>query len=77
MFQVSKSWTLILSLVTAVLDPIGVVALFIVKAQDLLENLLRFKERQRYGTRPQNLVINFMEWSSDFFKLIDLFLKKT
>ena len=55
----------VLSLVSAVFDPIGLVAPFTVKARLLLKDIWRLSGQQWDDDLPEDIVTKFLEWSRD------------
>ena len=68
---ITKSLTqrLVLSLVSNVFDPIGLVAPFTVGARLLLKDIWRVTGQQRDDELPQDMVQRFLVWSADLPKL--------
>ena len=68
---ITKSLTqrFVLSLVSKVFDPIGLVAPFIVGARLLLKDIWRVKGQQWDEELPQDMVQRFLAWSADLTML--------
>ena len=56
---------MVLSLVSAVYDPIGLVAPYTVQARLLLEDIWRISGQQWDDDYPDNIVTKFNEWSKE------------
>ena len=62
----------VLSLVSAVYDPIGLVAPYTVKARLLLKDIWRLNGQPRDDELPSDLVTKFVEWSKELPTLSDI-----
>ena len=62
----------VLSLVSAVYDPIGLVAPYTVKARLLLEDIWRLIGQQWDDELPPDCVTKFLEWSTELTTLSDI-----
>ena len=56
---------IVLSLVSAVYDPIGLLAPFTVKARFLLKDIWRLSGQKYDGVLPDDIVSKFTDWSSE------------
>ena len=67
----------VLSLVSAVYDPIGLVAPFTVKARLLLKDIWRLSGQQWDDNLPEDIVKKFLEWRSELPTLGDITIPRS
>ena len=67
----SLTQSVVLSLVSALYGPIGLVAPYAVKAQLLLKNIWRLSGQQWDDNLPNHIVDRFVQWMEELTKLIE------
>ena len=67
----------VLSLVAVVYDPIGVVALFTIKARPLLKDISRPNGQQWDDNLPDEIVKKFLEWSKELSTLNEITIRRS
>ena len=67
----------VLSLVSAVYDPIGLVAPYTVKTRLLLKDIWRLSGQKWDDLLPEDLVTKFLDWSSDLGTLSELVIPRS
>ena len=67
----------ILSFVSAVYDPIGLVALYTVQARPLLKDIWRLSEQQWDDNLPVKIVTKFNEWSKELPTLSEIKISRS
>ena len=67
---------IVLSLVSSVYDPIGLVAPYTVKARLLLKNIWKLSGQQWDDDLPPEVVSKFLEWSAELPGLSDIVIPR-
>ena len=67
----------VLSLVSAVYDPIGLVAPFTIKARLLLKDIWRLSGQQWDDNLPDDIVTKFLEWSKELSSLNEITIPRS
>ena len=67
----------VLSLVSTVYDPIGLVAPFTVKARRLLKDIWRLSGQQLDDNLPDDIVTKFLEWSKELSTLNEITIPRS